>query len=275
MEMDIRNIIDNRDNIEENDSTIDYNEIHKKEFIQREYSIHHPTYDRELSFYQKVSEGRVEELKKGEEEYDYTDMVGRGKLSSDDLRNYKYHDIVMIAMISRFCIEAGLEEMESYNLSDYYINALDKADTIEKVRALHSKAVLDYAKRMRENRKRNIFSVYCIKAMDYIYDHLHEKISVSDIAAFIGIDRAYLSKLFHKEVGMTISAYILEKKLKAAENMLLYENYSCTEISEYLSFASGSYFIKCFRERYKMTPNEYRNKNYRKHFSYNSDKKQN
>ncbi|MFR5028571.1 MAG: hypothetical protein ACLTDF_07185 [Coprococcus sp.] len=48
------------------------------------------------------------------------------------------------------------------------------------------------------------------------------------------MERSYLSKLFHKEVGQTISDYIMEKKLQTARNMLLYSDFSCTEISSIL-----------------------------------------
>ena len=138
-------------------------------------------------------------------------------------------------MISRFCIEEGMEEMESYNLSDFYINKLDKAQTTQQVIEIHNQIIMDYAKRMRQVKKKTVISPHCVKAMDYVYDHLHERIDVREVAEFVGVERSYLSKLFHKEVGQTISDYIMEKKLQTARNMLLYSDFSCTEISQYLS----------------------------------------
>ena len=119
---------------------------------------------------------------------------------------------------------------------------------------------------MRRVKKKTVISPHCVKAMDYVYDHLHERIDVREVAEFVGVERSYLSKLFHKEVGQTISDYIMEKKLQTARNMLLYSDFSCTEISQYLAFASGSYFAKCFKTKYGSTPNSYRRINYRKHW---------
>ena len=244
------------------------NEIVKQQFVQREYGLAHPTYDNELDFYQLVSSGDVKALSGMllAREEDAEVLAARGILSEDKVRNRRYHEIVLVAMISRFCIEEGMEEMESYNLSDFYINKLDKAQTTQQVIEIHNQIIMDYAKRMRQVKKKTVISPHCVKAMDYVYDHLHERIDVWEVAEFVGVERSYLSKLFHKEVGQTISDYIMEKKLQTARNMLLYSDFSCTEISQYLAFASGSYFAKCFKTKYGATPNSYRRINYRKHW---------
>ena len=114
-------------------------EIVKQQFVQREYGLAHSTYDNELDFYQLVSSGDVKAvsgmLQTGEE--DEAVLAARGILSDDKIRNQRYHEIVLVAMISRFCIEEGMEEMESYNLSDFYINKLDKAQTKQQIINVH------------------------------------------------------------------------------------------------------------------------------------------
>ena len=243
-------------------------EIVKQQFVQREYGLAHSTYDNELDFYQLVSSGDVKAvsgmLQTGEE--DEAVLAASGILSDDKIRNQRYHEIVLVAMISRFCIEEGMEEMESYNLSDFYINKLDKAQTKQQIINVHNQLIMDYARRMKRVKKKAAISPHCVRTMDYVYDHLHERIEITGIAEFVGVERSYLSKLFHKEVGQTISDYIMEKKLQTARNMLLYSDFSCTEISQYLAFASNSYFTKCFRNRFGSTPSAYRRTNYRKHW---------
>ena len=178
-------------------------EIVKQQFVQREYGLAHSTYDNELDFYQLVSSGDVKAvsgmLQTGEE--DEAVLAARGILSDDKIRNQRYHEIVLVAMISRFCIEEGMEEMESYNLSDFYINKLDKAQTKQQIINVHNQLIMDYARRMKRVKKKAAISPHCVRAMDYVYDHLHERIEITGIAEFVGVERSYLSKLFHKEVG--------------------------------------------------------------------------
>ena len=80
-------------------------------------------------------------------------------------------------------------------------------------------------------------------------DHLHEKIEITDIAEFVGVERSYLSKLFHKEVGQTISDYIMEKKLQTARNMLLYSDFSCTENIAISGICQRKLFCKMLQDK--------------------------
>lgn len=194
------------------------------------------------------------------------DREEQGILSGDPVRNLRYHIIVTIAMISRFCIEKGMDERESYRLSDHYIRRADQAQTDAALRALHRELVLDYAERMRQVSVQGQYSRHCVQAMDYVKNHLHETIRLADVAEAVGIERTYLSRLFHRETGCGLSEYVLREKLRVAKNMLEYSDYSCTEIAGYLAFSQDSYFGKVFRQETGLTPTEYRRKNYRRHW---------
>ena len=66
---------------------------------------------------------------------------------------------------------------------------------------------------------------------------------------------------------MTVGQYINKSKIEAAANMLIYTEQSSLEISNYFDFSSHSHFINSFKKETGMTPNEYRKKYYRKHFT--------
>lgn len=248
------------------DCTEQNRELVVAQFTRRESGIFHPTYDVELQFYEMVSDGRVEQLRA---EYDERNIAREehGTLSADALRNLRYHIIVTIAMISRFCIEKGLDERESYELSDYYIRRADEAGSDAALRALHRELVLDYAARMKRVSASGNDSPHCIRAMDYIENHLHEKIALADVADYVGLERTYLCRLFHTQLGCSMNTYILHEKLKVAKNMLEYSDFSCTEIAEYLAFGTDSYFARVFRRETGLTPTQYRKNNYRRHWN--------
>lgn len=241
------------------------NELVYQQFIQREYGMSHPTYDSELAFYNLIKNGDIEALK-AKKNYEDVNMPERGTLSKNYIKNLKYHIIVTVAMVSRFCIEGGLDEKVSYGLSDIYINRIDQADTEKELRKLHKELLFDFAKRMNKINSIRRISIHCIKAMDYICDHLHEVISVKNVADYVGLDRTYFGKLFHRETGESVAKYIRSQKIQAAQNMLLYSDFSCAEIAQYLAFASHSHFSDVFKKHTGMTPSEYRNAFYRKHW---------
>ena len=101
------------------------------------------------------------------------------------------------------------------------------------------------------------------KCIDYIYDNLHCKIQVDGLADEAGLSKTYLSKLFHKETGMTIVQYIMDKKLDAAKNLLMFTEHTTSEIANYLNFSSESHFINAFKKSTGLTPKKFKQYNFR------------
>lgn len=83
---------------------------------------------------------------------------------------------------------------------------------------------------------------------------------MKDIAEHVGLSGSYLASLFQKEEGISIKQYIMQERLSLATNLLKNTDESIGTISDYLAFNSQSYFTSHFRERYGMTPTEYRQK---------------
>ncbi len=97
-----------------------------------------------------------------------------------------------------------------------------------------------------------------METLDYIYDHLHTRITITDLAAHVGRSPEHLSRLFHREIGQTITDYIRDMKLETAANMLQYSDWSVADISAILAFSSRSYFTQLFHHKYEVSPGEYR-----------------
>lgn len=227
----------------------------KIEFENREDNRFHTPYDKEIEFYQTIKMGNVEEALQLLRPFN---SDGMGVLSEDRLRNLKYHLIISIAFITRYCIEGGMEMEEAYNRSDIYIRRLDKFQSEKEIEDLHRELVEDYAKRMRSIRKKTMYSRAIIVCLEYIYANLHKKITLELLAEEAKLSPSYLSKLFHKEVGISVSAYVMQKRIEAAEKMLRYTEFSSAEIANCLCFCSESHFIAMFKRYVKVTPREYR-----------------
>lgn len=239
-------------------------ELNYRLFLQHENNFTRSSYKNEIFVYSAVQSGDVETVKRSFEEIRPHFMDGKGKLSDDPVRNLIYHLIVCAALISRFCIEGGMSQDESYTLADIYIQKADKCNDYEKLLDIFEQMQIDYTTRMSQIKKNNIVSIHIRKCMDYIYSHLDEKITVGSLADYLKLNPNYLSKLFQKETGMNISEFIMKAKISTAENMLKYSDFSYLDISLALGFSTQSYFISSFKKIAGMTPKEYREKNYMK-----------
>ena len=116
---------------------------------------------------------------------------------------------------------------------------------------------------MKALRKQKVCSKHIADCLDYIYDHLHTRITIEDLAAHVSLNPSYLSRLFKKEIGTPISNYIQAKKIETAKNMLVYSEHSLSEIASTLAFPTQSYFTEVFRKKTGITPNEYRARHFR------------
>lgn len=224
---------------------------------QRENNFEHTSFDREVAFYESICSGNTEKVK-----LLATPLCGKGYgiLSHDELRNLKYHFTISVALITRFCINHGMSVEEGYNLSDMFILKADNCNNKNDVHKLHYEMIIKFTKRMYSINNEKIYSKQIVRAIDYIRDHLHSRIKIEDIANYLSLSVAYLSRLFKAETGMVLSEYINIKKIESASSMLQFSKYTDLEISNMLGFSSQSYFIKIFKKYTGMTPKEYKSR---------------
>jgi AraC-like DNA-binding protein len=232
-----------------------------REYVRRESEFIRTPYNSEMEFYNIIKSGDVKLVRERCMKPFSENETGWGELSDDYCQNFKYHFAITIALISRYCIEAGMEMPRAYDLSDYYIRKCDRCDSVKQIDELHREAVLEYAGLM--NKLRKICSMPVAKSMDYISDNLHRKITVAELAENSGISASHLSREFKRETGFTIGNYIQDMKLDTAKNMLLYSEFTPAEIAGILAFSDQSYFTELFRKKYGMPPGKYKREHFR------------
>ena len=238
-------------------------EWYMKELKMSEEDNPHRPMEVEYSFYNAVSSGDMDYVRKNIKEGDFKNPEGMGILSRNALTNLKYHFVVTVAMITRHCVEAGMELEQAYRLSDFYILKMDSMTTTEDIAALHDNMVLDFTGKMLLIKKQSIISKSITMCIEYVYNHIHDRITIEDLAAYTDLSPSYLSRLFKKELGISVSDYIREKKIDKAQNLLKYSDFTPVEIANYLSFSSQSHFIQAFEKMVGMTPKKYRDRYYR------------
>ena len=238
-------------------------EWYMKELKMSEEDNPHRPMEVEYSFYNAVSSGDMDYVRENIKEGDFKNPEGLGILSRNALTNLKYHFVVTVAMITRHCVEAGMELEQAYRLSDFYILKMDSMTTTEDIAALHDSMVLDFTGKMLLIKKQSIISKSITMCIEYVYNHIHDRITIEDLAAYTDLSPSYLSRLFKKELGISVSDYIREKKIDKAQNLLKYSDFTPVEIANYLSFSSQSHFIQAFEKMVGMTPKKYRDRYYR------------
>lgn len=92
----------------------------------------------------------------------------------------------------------------------------------------------------------------------YIIDHLAEPITRDELVNQVYLNPAYLSRLFKKETGESISDYILIERMKRARELLQHSSMTVSDIAKSLGYTNFSHFTKMFRKIYDTSPQSYR-----------------
>lgn len=229
----------------------------KAMFDQREMPDTTIMYQMEAAFYDCIRNGNPDELT-GFFETISTKKLHMGCMSKDLLRQSQYAFVAGITLATRSAIQGGMPEMEAYNLSDVYTQKADLCKKINEVKELFIVAIYDFAKRVQQAKMQRVYSYPVLRCMKYISNHLHYRITLTDLAERCNLTPQYLSALFRKETGTTLSQYILHEKLETAKQMLAYSDLSLQDIAANLAFNSHSNFTAHFRQQYHITPKQYR-----------------
>lgn len=230
-------------------------------FENHENNVHHNPYDQEMREFGSIENGDLIQLEKSlQEDYDGT----IGTLAKDPLRNLKNLGIVLVTLASRAAIRGGLSPEISFSLSDSYIQQIEECKDLALVAPLAHKAEFQYAEMVHEikEKQKGILKKQknprINKCRDFIFSHLHDRITLEDLAAEADCNPNYLSQLFKECEGISISGYILQEKINRAKNLLIYSDYSYIEIATYLGFSSQSHLGTQFKKHTGYTLRQYR-----------------
>ena len=96
------------------------------------------------------------------------------------------------------------------------------------------------------------------KILVYIERNYGEDIILEDIAESANISESTCLRLFNTVLGMSPIKYLLSFRLnKAAEALKHADGRTISEIAHSCGFSDASYFNRCFRKKYGVTPSEY------------------
>ena len=230
-------------------------------FENHENNVHHNPYDQEMREFGSIENGDLIQLEKSMQE-DYDGTIGT--LAKDPLRNLKNLGIVLVTLASRAAIRGGLSPEISFSLSDSYIQQIEECKDLALVAPLAHKAEFQYAEMVHEikEKQKGILKKQknprINKCKDFIFSHLHDRITLEDLAAEADCNPNYLSQLFKECEGISISGYILQEKINRAKNLLIYSDYSYIEIATYLGFSSQSHLGTQFKKHTGYTLRQYR-----------------
>ena len=172
----------------------------------------------------------------------------------EDIRNDVNTDLSMVSFSLDECrvvepiFEAMLEEYQSKEPA--YMAAVSGY-----LKVILAKMVRKMRVGIGETEQKDIWN----EITEYIADNLNENLTLTALSERCFYNPSYFSRVFKKKFGITLTDYIVGKRLEHAAFLLKSGNASIEYISEKCVFLSKAAFYRAFAKKFDCTPNEYRN----------------
>ena len=193
-------------------------------FENRETLTVHNPYGQEMRMLQAISDGDVKKLQASWEET-YPGVLGT--TSKNPIRNAKYIAQYVVSACARAAIRGGLQPELSFTLTDSYCQQIDGLQDLSLLESIVWDAELQLTLMVRDIKAASKKAVQPLEnipvvenAKQYIFAHLHSRLTVQEVADSLKIHPSYLSSLFKKQEGVGVYRYITAQKIDLVKNLL-------------------------------------------------------
>lgn len=171
-----------------------------------------------------------------------------------------FDEFTEVNSFDRQCVHFGKTELSEI---DNIINMIISEYSNKKVG--YKSALHGYVRILFTHILRKLYSKTSVKEimpdiLEYIDEHCSEKIHLSDIAAKSFYNPAYFSRLLKQQCGKSFCAYVKEKRINKAAELLKDYNISVEMVMTSSGYNDKKLFYKHFKEIYGVSPGEYRKK---------------
>lgn len=98
------------------------------------------------------------------------------------------------------------------------------------------------------------------KTISFVQSNYSEEISVADAAAVSNFSSSHFSKIFRQFTGLSFTQYLKSYRLEMASRRLQSPDSRISDTALRCGFSNLSYFTRAFKDKYGMTPQQYKEK---------------
>lgn len=163
----------------------------------------------------------------------------------------------LVIVISRSAVDAGADINEIFHLNENFMLHMEEFKTLEELSTWLSSLLLRYISATFDFAEIKHADVV-FKTIEYIKMNYYKRLTLEEIAESAYLSKTYLSSIFKKETGQSISSYINRVRVDKSKTMLLQDSASIIDIANACGFEDQSYYTKVFKSITGMTPKKFR-----------------
>ncbi len=177
--------------------------------------------------------------------------------TADPLRNAKNYSIIMNTLLRKAAETGGVHPFYIDRISSKFAERIENSTSLRESTDLMKEMFSAYC-RLVYNHSIRRYSPLVQKTILTVDADLSADLTLHTLAARQDISPGYLSTLFKKETGKTVSEYVWEKRIHHADYLLKNTDLQIQTVASHCGVMDVQYFSKMFKKLVGKSPKEYR-----------------
>lgn len=211
-------------------------------------------YESERELMHAVSQGHLLELSAIDSA---VYLQGTEQRLPDTMRNRMNYLIILNTLLRKAAEQGGVHPLHIDRLSSQFALKIEQLTSLESSIELQRRMIHKYCLLVR-NHSLKAYSTLMGRAITLIEFDLTADLSLSALSHRLNVNSSYLSGLFRKELGCTLTDFVNRKRMEHAVFLLNSTDLQIQAIAAECGIQDANYFIKLFKRHIGMTPKMYR-----------------
>ena len=176
---------------------------------------------------------------------------------TDPIRNLKNYSIILNTLLRKAAEQGGVHPLSIDKLSSEYAQKIESQNRRDMFFDMWSEMAQRYSQLVN---KHSIEKYHPLiqKALLRIDFNLASDLSLHTIADMLNVNASYLSSLFKKELGISLTEFVNKKRIDYAIFLLTSDNQPISAIAQSCGIHDDNYFTKMFKKYVGSTPTAFR-----------------
>lgn len=178
---------------------------------------------------------------------------------TDRFREIKNRLLMMDTLLRKTAESLGIHPVQLEIYLNRHVQLIEQLKSETEGSLFLIKIIQDYYDLVHRLSIKN-YSSLTQKIMTLINSNLSDNLSLNTISEKLNANANYISTLFKKEVGVTLTEYVSQKRADLAKRLLITTDLPIKVIASKCGFADIPYFNRQFKKRVGCTPKSFREK---------------
>ena len=210
-------------------------------------------YQAENQFMEAIQQGRIHRAELMLSNFTRNALENR----TTPLRNIKNYSIILNTLMRKAVEKGGVHPIQIDRLSSEFARRIESTSALEEFMDLWQDMARKYCLLVRSRATTSYSQLvqYIIARVDY---DLTADLSLKANAEALNVNASYLSALFKRETGSTLTDYVNRKRVEHAVYLLASTDLPISAVAQRCGIQDDNYFTKIFKKYVSVSPKQYR-----------------